>query len=211
MQSGGDPAETFHPRQTRPVTEETRAYWDAQAAGFDDEADHGLRDPVVRAAWTELLLPLLPPAPARVADLGCGTGTVSTLFADHGYDVHGVDVSPAMVERATSKSVGSSARFDIGDAAAPPIAPGSVDVVFARHVLWTFDDPDAVLARWVELLVTGGTLLLVEGRWSTGAGIPAEDCRRLVRRFRPHAEVRLLTDPVLWGGEIEDERYLVRA
>ncbi|MYR55167.1 SAM-dependent methyltransferase, partial [Streptomyces sp. SID625] len=25
--------------------------WDAQAAVFDDEPDHGLRDPRVRAAW----------------------------------------------------------------------------------------------------------------------------------------------------------------
>ena len=30
--------------------------WDAAAATFDDEADHGLRDPAVRAAWAALLL-----------------------------------------------------------------------------------------------------------------------------------------------------------
>jgi hypothetical protein len=31
----------------------TAGFWDEQAAGFDDEPDHGLRDPVVRAAWDE--------------------------------------------------------------------------------------------------------------------------------------------------------------
>src|SRR6201995_958193 len=55
-----------------PVTE---AFWDEQAAAFDTEPDHGLRDPVVRAAWAALLHELLPPAPAAVVDLGCGTGS----------------------------------------------------------------------------------------------------------------------------------------
>jgi hypothetical protein len=31
--------------------------WDAAAAAFDDEPDHGLRDPAVRSAWADLLLP----------------------------------------------------------------------------------------------------------------------------------------------------------
>ncbi|RRR69765.1 SAM-dependent methyltransferase, partial [Streptomyces sp. RP5T] len=29
--------------------------WDAEAASFDEEPDHGLRDPAVRAAWAERL------------------------------------------------------------------------------------------------------------------------------------------------------------
>ncbi|WP_240694671.1 class I SAM-dependent methyltransferase [Cryobacterium sp. SO1] len=51
--------------------------WDGQANDFDDEADHGLQDPRVRAAWQSLLAPLLPERPARIADLGCGTGSLA--------------------------------------------------------------------------------------------------------------------------------------
>jgi hypothetical protein len=32
------------------------AYWDRQAATFDEQPDHGLRDPDVREAWRRLLL-----------------------------------------------------------------------------------------------------------------------------------------------------------
>lgn len=59
-------------------------YWNGQAATFDDEADHDLRDAQVREAWRKLLLPLMPNPPARVADLGSstGTGTLAVLLAD---------------------------------------------------------------------------------------------------------------------------------
>ena len=76
----------------------TSAYWDSQAATFDDEADHGLRDPLVRDAWRRLLLPHLPAAPASVADIGCGTGSLSVLLAGEGYAVTGVDFAPATAE-----------------------------------------------------------------------------------------------------------------
>src|SRR5262245_18852764 len=164
--------------------DETRALWDAEAATFDDEPDHGLRAVETRAAWRELLLDHLPPAPARVANLGCGTGTLSVLLAHQGYAVSGVDLSPEMVARARAKAEaaqGLDAAFAVGDAADPDLPAGSSDVVLSRHVLWALPDPAAGLARWVELLAPGGRLLLVEGRWSTGAGVTADEATALVR------------------------------
>ena len=200
--------------------------WDAAAATFDDEPDHGLRDPAVKAAWAALLLPRLPSARARIADLGCGTGSVAALFAEAGHEVHGVDQSPRMLEIARAKcdaalglgdarlsetwlgdARSGDATFWLGDAADPPLDGGRYDVVFCRHVLWTL--PPAALARWVGLLRPGGRLLLVEGRWSTGAGITADECRELVLWHRRHADVLELRDPALWGGPIDDERYLL--
>ncbi len=43
------------------------------------------------------LLALLPPPPARLLDLGCGTGWTSVFFARSGYDVLGVDLAPDMI------------------------------------------------------------------------------------------------------------------
>ncbi|GAA3244296.1 class I SAM-dependent methyltransferase [Dactylosporangium siamense] len=191
--------------------EDTRESWDAHAATFDDEADHGLRDPAVRAAWAALLTPVLPPAPAAVLDAGCGTGSIATLLAEAGYHVHGVDSSPGMLDVAREKAARHAVAVDlvVGDAADPPFEPARFDVVLTRHVLWALPDPGAVLDRWIALLRPGGTLVLIEGRWSTGAGITAADCVSLVRGRREQADVRMLTDETLWGKPVTDERYLL--
>ena len=73
-----------------PVTEAIRAAWDAEADGFDDQPDHGLRDPSVRAAWWSLLSDQLPAPPVRVLDVGSGTGSLAVLLAERGYEVVGL-------------------------------------------------------------------------------------------------------------------------
>ena len=188
------------------------ALWDAEAEAFDEAADHGLRDPAVRAAWRSLLVSLVPAPPARVADLGCGTGTLSLLLADEGHAVDGVDFSPAMVTRALAKAEARrDVRFVVGDAAAPPLDRAAYDVVLCRHVLWALPDPAAALRRWVDLLAPGGRLVLVEGRWFNGAGLSAAETVRLVEATGRPAELTLLSEPAYWGREITDERYVVRS
>jgi SAM-dependent methyltransferase len=192
------------------VTSRDSDIWDAEAARFDDEPDHGLRDPLVRDAWRSLLRSVLPPIPARVADLGCGTGTLSLLLAEDGYAVDGVDFSPEMVRRARHKA-GSfpGTSFVVGDAGDPPLEDGVYDVVLCRHVLWALPDPAASVARWARLLAAGGRLVLVEGRWSTGAGLTARETVAAVEGAGLSPTSRVLDDPEYWGGPIDDERYVV--
>lgn len=191
--------------------ESSAAYWDSQADAFDEEADHGLRDPRVRDAWRRLLLAHLPPAPAAVADIGSGTGSLSVLLATEGYAVTGLDYAPAMLRaaRAKARAAGVSARFVLSDAAAPVLPPASFDVVLARHVLWAMPDADAALAAWLRLLLPGGTLVLVEGHWFTGTGLTTAEAGRAVLRHRADATITALDDPLLWGGPVSDERYLL--
>ncbi|MFJ5308881.1 class I SAM-dependent methyltransferase [Streptomyces sp. NPDC088350] len=193
---------------------EANVDWDAEAAAFDEEPDHGLRDPEVRRAWADRLRAWLPAGAADILDLGCGTGSLSLLAAEQGHHVTGVDLSPAMLALARAKLAGRDAVFLIGDAAVPPVGEQRFDVVLVRHVLWALPDPARVLRYWRGLVRPGGRLVLIEGRWGT-VGIPAD---RLTELLAPlvsvagHVRVeRLSDDPLLWGKPVDDERYAVVA
>ncbi|MGW2329451.1 methyltransferase domain-containing protein [Streptomyces sp. NPDC001700] len=189
-------------------------YWDAAAAGFDDEPDHGLRDPAVREAWAGRLRDWLPGRPCDVLDLGCGTGSLARLAAEQGHRVTGVDRSPRMVEHARAKLAGTDATVLVGDAAAPPVGEGCFDVVLARHLLWLLPGQEAVLRRWARLLRPGGTLVLIEGRWgeSDPVGLAAGDLLSMVEPLASRTYVeQLAADAALWGRPVRDERYVLRA
>jgi SAM-dependent methyltransferase len=147
-------------------------YWDAAAASFDAEPDHGLAAARTRGAWARRLECWIPDGPVDVLDVGCGTGSLAVLLARAGHRVTGVDLAARMVERARAKAAaaGVEARFTVGDAATPPTGERRFDVVLARHLLWTLPDPEAALRAWVARLRPGGRLVLVEGRWQQPDG-----------------------------------------
>lgn len=205
-----------------------RTYWDDAASGFDAEPDHGLADPVVRAAWDRRLRDWLPTPPSDVLDIGCGTGSLSLLMAEAGHRVVGTDLAPNMVAASGAKCAGHDASFSVADAAEPPVGPASVDAVVVRHLLWTLPEPYLALSRWVRTLRDGGRLVLVEGRWAQPAGATpyAEGAERmpwrggvrqgdLVAALEPLvasiAVHDLTTDDDLWGRSVSDERYAVVA
>ena len=192
-------------------THDRRALWDAEAATFDDEPHHSLTDPLLRSLWWDVLEPVLPRPPSRIADLGCGTGSLAVLLAERGHDVVGVDLSPRMLDRARAKAAahGVDAAFLVGDAAAPPVT--GVDVVLTRHVVWALDDVPAALDRWFSLLAPEGRLVLVEGLWHTGAGIAGDVLAGLVARRGVTVELTPLDDPALWGAPLDDSRYVLVA
>src|SRR4029077_8211934 len=61
------------------------------------------RLPLVNA-HVRRLAALLPEPPARLLDAGCGPGLYATRLATRGYEVFGVDVSPAAVEHAKASA-----------------------------------------------------------------------------------------------------------
>lgn len=190
-------------------------YRDAEAAHFDDEPDHGLLDPGVRAAWSDLLRDLVP-AGSTVLDLGCGTGSLSVLLAEQGHLVTGVDLAPRMIAAARDKAArhGTDVTLLVGDASEPPVS-GPFDVVVARHVVRALPEPAPALECWSTLLGDGdgdgGRPVPVEGLWGTGSGMSASTLKALAERRSRRVEVRQLSARALRGREITDDRYVLSA
>ena len=75
--------------------------------------------PVDTAAEVALLAELA--RGGRALELGIGTGRIAVPLAAHGVEVHGIDASPAMVERMRAKPGGDAITVTIGDMADVPV------------------------------------------------------------------------------------------
>jgi SAM-dependent methyltransferase len=100
-------------------------------------------------------------APGRIADVGCGGGatTMEVLRrAPAGSVVHGLDLSPALIEVARRRhgARDSSVAFEVADMGtkAPPEQP--YDRLISRLGIMFFDNPPAAFANLRRWLVPGG-------------------------------------------------------
>lgn len=193
---------------------DSQRFWDSQASIFDEQPDHGLRDPAIQAAWVALLSQWLPPPKASVLDIGCGTGSLSLVLAQLGHTVTGVDFSPAMLEIAQTKVGGQhpSSKWHVMNATALQFTNEKFDVIVCRHLLWALPNPIQVLQHWAGFLNSTGRLLLIEGFWHTGAGLHLPEVAAALPNSLPVIAVEQLSQqPKLWGGIVSDERYIVIA
>jgi SAM-dependent methyltransferase len=97
------------------------------------------------------------PVPRRVLDVGCGSGLLARKLLDAGFDVQGVDASPAMIELARAHAPG--ATFDV--VRLPGALPHADAVVSTGHVLNYLDTHEAIAQalRDVARAVRPGGLL----------------------------------------------------
>ena len=194
--------------------QESQQYWDVLASTFDDEPDHGLREPQIRKTWTEFLRTWIPHPSATVLDIGCGTGSLSILLAELGHKVTGIDLSPSMISHARAKAAsgGFQIEFHVMDAALPQLPNRQFDVILCRHLLWALPEPEQVLQRWTELLKSKGRLILIEGFWVTGTGLHAPEIIQILpASFINVLHQNLSDNPDFWGNRVTDERYAIIA
>jgi SAM-dependent methyltransferase len=101
-------------------------FGEAIAARYDDDPDPMTDGSSVDRA-VELLADLAGDGPAL--ELAIGTGRIALPLAARGVEVHGIDLSTAMVERLRAKPGGDALPVTIGDIASTR-APGSFSLVY---------------------------------------------------------------------------------
>jgi ubiquinone/menaquinone biosynthesis C-methylase UbiE len=107
------------------------------------------------------LLADLPPAPARVLDVGCGAGSVAKAVKRErpGLEVFGCDLSQSALAAASTDAGGVEFRLAVAEHL--PFADGEFDFVWIFDVLEHVESPEQVLAEVVRVLKPGGRFHIV--------------------------------------------------
>ncbi len=134
-------------------------YGERIADVYDDQPEHLALD---TERTVEVLADLAGDGP--VLELGIGTGRVALPLAERGIDVHGIDASPAMVERLRAKPGGDRIVVTVGDmadVAAPGDGYSFVYVVFNTFFgILTQDDQVRCFQGVASRLRPGGRFLI---------------------------------------------------
>ena len=109
---------------------------------------------MAQSTFLDFLGEHLPAAPARVLEVGCGHGQLTTALAADGYDVLGIDPLAPHGERFR--------RIRLEDLEP---SDGPFDAVVGSYSLHHIRDLDHALDLVVELLEPGGVLVLDEFGW----------------------------------------------
>jgi len=158
----------------------------AESAPRYDLATRGLslgRD----AGWKRTLVASLPDlgAPACL-DIACGTGDVAFQLADRFPDakIHGIDLTPGMIEIARRRDGGGRVRFSVGDMSRLEFPDGSLDLITGSYAIRNAPDLDETLSEFARVLRPGGWAAFLDFSKPRG-------------RFAQSLQYHLLR---IWGG-----------
>jgi ubiquinone/menaquinone biosynthesis C-methylase UbiE len=184
---------------------------------------------VARAPETlDALIELAAPQPEeRWLEAACGPGIIARHLAPLVREVHGVDLTPAMVDVARREAAAAGAQnasFTVGDATALDMADGSLDGAIARFTIHHVPVPQRLVSELARVVRPGGHVVLADhlGDSDADAAAWAQEIERLrdpshwaslpisrIRRLAEHAGLVLEHETVL-PISIDFENWLQR-
>jgi ubiquinone/menaquinone biosynthesis C-methylase UbiE len=138
------------------------------ASGYEADRLHSGSGQLEQERTRELLMRFLPPAPAKILDVGGGPGGHACWLARKGYEVHLIDVAPVHVELARAASdrqpEAPLAGVALGDACELEWETGTIDGLLLFGPLYHLTEATDRLRALKEayrVLKPGGVLMAV--------------------------------------------------
>src|SRR5436853_502233 len=100
-----------------------------------------------------------------VLDVACGGGIVVCAFAPHVRHATGIDMTPAMLERARALAVEkriANVTWREGEVERLPFPDGSFTIVVSRFAMHHFLEPAAVFREMMRVCIPGGRIVVVD-------------------------------------------------
>ncbi|MCG7339129.1 methyltransferase domain-containing protein [Staphylococcus sp. ACRSN] len=139
-------------------------YWDKRSESFSKdkvaelESNHAMK-------WLEEINQIKKVGPGiKVLDIGTGAGFLAILCAQQHADVHGIDLSPDMIQaaQANAQQFDQTVNFKVMDAEQLQFDDNYFDIVIARNVTWLLPNTKTAYSEWLRVLKEGGTLINID-------------------------------------------------
>ncbi|HKS89052.1 MAG TPA: methyltransferase domain-containing protein [Stellaceae bacterium] len=128
-----------------------------------------------------------------VLDVACGGGIVVCAFAPHVRHATGIDMTPAMLDRArllAAEKCVANVSWREGDVTRLPYPDGAFSIVVTRFAVHHFPQPAAVFGEMVRVCAPGGRVVVVDTHASPDPAKGAEFNR--LEKLRDPSHVRCL-------------------
>lgn len=138
----------------------SKSYFESVAGDWERIRRSYFDDRVTSLAIEKLLPPNL-----TVADIGCGTGSLTFELARFAGKVIGVDLSNEMLRRARALAKERAIRnveFRQGDIFKLPLDSAGIDAAFCVMVMHFLPDPQSAIAELCRITRPGGSVILVD-------------------------------------------------
>jgi SAM-dependent methyltransferase len=152
-----------------------------------------------------IIMSVLPPPPARLLDLGCGTGWTSAFFGRRGYAVTGQDIAPDMIEYAQRNKRRYEAdrlEFVVGDYESL-VFDDPFDCAVFYDSLHHATDERAAHASAYRALRPGGVLVTHEpgeGHSKSADSLRAMELYGVTEKDMPPHHIRALSRAIGFSG-----------
>jgi SAM-dependent methyltransferase len=132
------------------------------------------------------------PSGAKILDVGCGSGWLSEYFARLGYEVKGIDISPALIEMSRERvkrvpygvdhETELRCTFAVHDIELEPL-PEKFDAIICYDSLHHMVDEHAVFRHLASMLHMGGLVFILEGHKPAADSETATELRNVMRQY----------------------------
>jgi len=170
-------------------------------------------DRIEKAAISQLIkeIPI-----GKILEIGCGTGHWTQFFVEHGFSVHGIDLSSAMLQKAIEKSI-PHAKFEQMDFLNNTFKDASQKHVFAITSLEFTENQDRLFEEIYRILEPGGYFLAgcLNSESEMGQQKDANETfaaadfftwENLNKRLSRFGEPKIIPAVLLKSGQIMDEQ-----
>ncbi len=143
------------------LEERVKHYWTKRAHDFGVVRKNELENDMAQRWLDEINTKLPADRTLDILDVGTGTGFFAVLLSGQGHRVHGIDLTPAMIEEASTlaKEKKLDISFEVMNAQELTFKDHSFDVVISRNLTWTLPDCQQAYQEWYRVLRPGGMML----------------------------------------------------